>query len=295
MSDPFSPPQQNIRPPGNINNLQSRITKYARDNAVSVSRLNQRLLTEVTLGLLERARDLGVIPMYMAKGGMALELRFGMRARASGDLDIGIVAGGKPLLDVLDRVLKVGFSDFTFGRADGPDLLENVQTYRVNVKVAYRGRSFGTLSVDLNEATYETATTTQRTGLLMAVGLPGPLNVHLLDLHWQIAQKLHGATEPSRLGYTNRRHRDLLDVLMIQADPTVSLDLGRLREIVIAEFARRPHHKRWPPIFSLPVEWRAELARDARNIAFPMTDPDELARQFITFIAQIGDAGGTGR
>lgn len=287
MSDPFAPAPRAIKAPGNVNNLQSRITSYAREHGLSVSRLNQRILTEVTFGLLERARKLGIIPMYLAKGGMALELRFGIRARASGDLDIGIVAAGATLVDSFDRVLAVGFHDFTFARRDEPELLENAGTYRLKVKIAYRGRPFGTLSVDLNEASYETATTVEQTGLLTALGLPGPLNVPLLEPYLQIAQKLHGATEPDRADYTNRRHRDLLDVLVMTSDPRLSLDFARLRSVAVEEFARRPHHRSWSPAFALPDSWREGLAHDAQEIRFPTADPDELARRFTALIGEI--------
>jgi len=287
MSNPFAPVPPNIRPPGNLSNLQSRITAYARESGLSVSRLSQRILTEVMFGLLERARTLGVIEMYLAKGGMALELRFGIRARASGDLDIGITSGGEDLLTVFDRALRVGFDDFSFERRDSPEILENADTFRLKVKVAYRGRPFGTLSVDLNEADHETATTIHSTGVLVALGLPGPLDVPLLDPYIQLAHKLHGATEPDRADYTNRRHRDLLDVLVMTTDASLSLNLIYLRYVAIAEFARRRHHTRWPPIFALPFAWRTELARDAKEILLESSDPDELARRFIRFIVAI--------
>jgi Nucleotidyl transferase AbiEii toxin, Type IV TA system len=189
MSDPFTPAPRSIRAPGNVSNLRSRITAYARERGLSVSRLNQRILTEIVFGLLERSKDLGVIPMYLAEGGMALELRFGIRARASGDLDIGIVAGGDVLLETFDRALAVGFHDFTFARRGEPERLDNARTYRLKVKIACRGRPFGTLSIDLNEATHETAVTIEQTGVLTALGLPGPLNVPLLDPYPQIAHK----------------------------------------------------------------------------------------------------------
>lgn len=287
MSDPFTPKPRDIRAPGNVSNLQSRITAYARENGLTVKRLNQRVFTEAMFGLLERAQRLGIIPMYLVKGGMALELRFGVRARASGDLDLGIVAGDNILVEIFDRVLAVGFHDFTFERNAEPERLENVATYRLKVRIAYRGRAFGTLSVDLNEASYETATTIQQTGLLTALGLPGPLNVPLLDPYLQMAHKFHGATEPNRTDYVNRRHRDLLDVLVMRSDPQFALDLHHLRSVLIEEFARRPHHTRWPPLFTLPDAWRGELTRDALSIEFGTSDPDELARRFQSFIAEI--------
>ncbi len=64
---------------------------------------------------------------------------YASRARASGDLDIGIIGTGGTLLDIFDRVLAVGFDDFTFSRRGDAELLENVATYRLKVKIAYRG------------------------------------------------------------------------------------------------------------------------------------------------------------
>ncbi len=287
MFDPLTPQPRQVRPPGNLSNLQSRITKYARETGLTVSRLNQRVFTEVMFGLLARARGLAVIPMYLVKGGMALELRFGVRARASGDLDLGIVASDAVLIEVFDRVLAVGFDEFTFERRGEPERLENIATYRLKVKIAYRGRAFGTLDIDLNEASYETAVTMEQTGVLTALGLPGPLTVPLLDPYLQLAHKLHGATEPDRTGYVNRRHRDLLDILVMRSDPRLALDLTHLRTVVIEEFSRRPHHTSWPPIFAMRDAWREELARDARLIEFATSDPDELAQRLHTFIAEI--------
>ncbi len=68
------------------------------------------------------------------------------------------------------------------------------------------------------------------------------------------------------------------------------VDLLRLRSVAITEFARRPHHNRWPPTFTLPAAWRDELVRDAQAMRFVTTDPDELARRFSAFIAEIEGA-----
>lgn len=287
MHDPFKVVPASGRPPGNVHNLRSRLTRYAQEHGLNVKRLNQRLFTEVMFGLLERAKANGVIPMYLAKGGMALELRFGIRARASGDLDLGIVTGSGDLLSTFDRVLETGFHDFIFTRRGEPRVLENSQTYRLEVKIAYRGGDFGTLNVDLNEASFETATDVCTTGVLTALGLPGPLHVPLLDPYIQISHKLHGATEPDRDDYTNLRYRDLLDVLVMAGDPSVELDLSRLRATVVKEFSRRKHHRHWPPVFTLPAGWREELSREAVAIGFLTTDSDELGREFVAFIARI--------
>ncbi len=287
VSDPFSPQASKQKPPGSLQELQRRLTRYANAEGLNPGRVQQRICTEVVLATLERAQRAGVVQMYLAKGGMALEIRFGVLARASGDLDIGIVARGDELIAVFDRVLAVGFDDFTLTRPAEPHFLDRVSTYRLTVKIQYKGRPFGSLDVDLNEASHETAVTIERTGLLTALGLPGPISVPLLDPLIQLTHKIHGATEPSRADYKNNRHRDILDVLIIARD-LPNLDISRLRRALIDEFARRPYHTVWPPMrLELPDGWHDALARDAIDNDFAPADGVAIWREFVTFLVKI--------
>ena len=263
------------------------MNQYARENGLLPSRVYQRVYCELFCGLLAEAQAHGVIPMYLLKGGMALELRFGIRARASKDVDVGIISGADDLLAVFERVLVVGFAGFTFRLRDNIRHLENAVTYRLRVQILYAGRAFGTLDVDLNEADHESASDVVTTGVLTGLGLPGPLSVPVLDSHLQIAHKLHGATEPSRPDYENLRYRDVIDVLTFSRDKDLQINFQWLREVVIAEFARRKHHRTWPPIFELPQRWREPIQNEAKANDFPINDADELSREFVAFIAKI--------
>ena len=61
---------------------------------VPEARLYRRIATEVLFNVLEIAQQRGIIDRYAVKGGMALEVRFGMRARASRDVDVSVLATG---------------------------------------------------------------------------------------------------------------------------------------------------------------------------------------------------------
>lgn len=291
MSDPFTTTADVRKAPGSLAQLQRRIGDVARERSISVKRANQRVMTEVVLATLARAKTAGVIDMYLAKGGMALEIRFGIRARASLDLDVGIISSGTELLEAFDRSMNLGFDKFTFERKRDARLLENVATYRLQIQVSYMGRPFGSLPVDLNHASYETAITVEETGFLTALGLPGPHEVALLDPYLQIAHTLHGATEPSRADYRNLRHRDLLDIIVMTSDAAFDIDIPRLRRTIVDEFARRPRHQHWPPVFELPEDWRTELERDAAAIGIEPADADALNRRFLAFIDRIESSG----
>ena len=287
MLDALSPDPGELRAPGSINVLNSRVRQYATRYGLDVRRLNQRICTEVMFGTLERAKNAGIIDLYLAKGGMALEIRFGVHARASRDLDIGILSGGADLVALFDRVLTIGFDEFTLERPRDVRILENVSTYRFSVKIKYKRQPFGTLEVDLNEDSYETAVTIEQTAFLTALGLPGPLDVPLLDPYLQLAQKLHGATEPDRADYKNNRYRDILDVLVIASSDKIDLDFVRLRSVVTAEFARRPHHTSWLPIVAIPEAWHVPLAVEAATLGLSDHEAQSVVRSFIAFIARI--------
>jgi hypothetical protein len=275
-----------MKRPANLSDLQRRIDRYRRDAQLAPDRLHQRISSELLFGVLSEATAKNVIPMFLLKGGMAMELRFGLLARASGDVDIGIVSPSGDLVSALDRALSVGFAGFTFVRKGAPQHLEQAATHRVEIQISYRGKVFSVLRVDLNEASFETAADVVTTGVLTALGLPGPVDVPILEPYLQAAHKLHGATEPSRPDYVNNRYRDLIDILIF-AQNTPDISFPRLRRIALAEFARRKTHTNWPPIFRIPDTWLQGLQAEAEALHFSQTDPGELEYEFLRFIANI--------
>ncbi|NNM91819.1 MAG: nucleotidyl transferase AbiEii/AbiGii toxin family protein [Candidatus Eremiobacteraeota bacterium] len=283
MSDPLRPEPGIARVPANVNVLRANVDRYARTAGLGIKRVQQRVFAELVIGLLDNAKNKGVIPLYVVKGGMALELRFGIRARASGDLDIAL--SGDDVLALLDDALAVGFGEFAFERRDGSIYLQNAKTHRIGIKISYKGRAFGTIDLDINEEKAETATDMMTTSVITHLGLPGPLRVPIIDAHIHLAHKLHAATEPSRADYKNERYRDLIDALVIARDG--NLNFALLRNVVRDEFRRRKHHALWPPNWALPDEWHTPLQALARLHKFEPSDPKTIEREIIALIARI--------
>jgi hypothetical protein len=273
-----------MKPPGSLSELQRRISHLAKKRGESVPRVHHRVCSIIFCGLLESARSEGIIPTYVIKGGMAMELRFGMRARASQDLDIGIMGSLDELIPLFHKVLAVGFDGFSF-RVNDELLLSQVQTYRAAVRIQYLGHAFGKLQVDLNRADFETSEAeVLDTTLLGDLGLPAPIHVSLLDQSMQIAQKIHGATEASNASYVNRRYRDVIDIFIALEHGRIDPD--RLRVICREEFARRNTHA-WPPRLSRAIDWQEGLRDEARKAGFPNEDPHYLTTRFEAFIQDI--------
>ena len=55
-----------------------------------------------------------ILGSYFLKGGVALELRFATRARATKDLDLGLEGPRGSRVDLFQRALGLGFDAFTF-------------------------------------------------------------------------------------------------------------------------------------------------------------------------------------
>jgi hypothetical protein len=251
---------------------------------VPEARLYQRIATEVLFNVLELAQQRGIIARYAVKGGMALEVRFGMRARASRDLDVSVPIPFEAVPRILDEVLGVSFDDFIVRRRGPVQILEQARTYRAELDVQYRGRTLFRLDLDINGSEFEPSVDVLPSGVLTELGLPGPVHVALLDVTIQLAHKIHAATQPSTNDYRNQRFRDVLDALII-AD-SLSLDYEWARIVCGAEFARRGTHG-WPPNFQLDERWRAGLlAEAAAHGGFPDA-VDVIAQRFNYLLAAI--------
>jgi hypothetical protein len=61
--------------------------------------------THIISAALDRVRDEDGEPLFTLKGGAAMELRLGLRARASKDYDAAFRARAEDMLDAVDRAL----------------------------------------------------------------------------------------------------------------------------------------------------------------------------------------------
>ncbi len=264
--------------------LQRRITTLAKNRGIPETRLYQRIATEVLFNILELAHGDALIDRYAVKGGMALEVRFGMRARASRDVDVSIPVPFDAIRAVLDRIFTLRFSDFQLRRRGPLRMLDRVQAYRTEIEVRYAGKMLYRLDLDVNSSDFEPSVDVVPSGVLTELGLPGPVNVALLDVSAQLAHKIHGATQPSLNGYRNERFRDVLDALIIEEGS--ELDLEWVRIVCGAEFSRRATHG-WPPRLLLDERWQNGLRAEALANGYSIRDPQELARAFNALVERI--------
>ena len=102
--------------------LEQLITQWQKDSGQPVGRLNLRIAAMMLAGALARVVDADGQAIFATKGGIAMELRMGDRARATRDVDLVLRGDPQQLADLLDYGLREPYEGFAFRRSDITDL-----------------------------------------------------------------------------------------------------------------------------------------------------------------------------
>lgn len=277
------------KPPHNVQVLQRWVGEWARAEGVPAARLQRSVSYNVLAAMLASVRDLDGRPLFVLKGGVTMELRLDLRARATQDLDAAFRAEAAQMLDRLRDALEAGHDDFT-ATTTSMVQIGSTSAVRASVKLSYRGRSWATVPVELSPVVgsareeYDLV----RVRNLQPLGLDGPRAVPCLAIPHQIAQKLHACTEVFDDGPANARFRDLIDVLLLR-ELLAPDELPQVRAACVEIFVLRDKHS-WPPMLTTPDSWHAGYAALAAEIAFPVSDLDTAADAVQRLIEEIDQA-----
>lgn len=243
----------------------------------------------VVTAVLDRVRDEDGEPIFLLKGGVAMELRLQLRARTTKDYDAAIRGRIEEMMDKLDDAIATPWNEFTVTR-DAPERIPRTQAVRVKLKLAYKGRSWGTVEVELAPVEGEMGFELDRVPAapLDPLQVPMPHTAARVSLRYQVAQKVHACTEVFETAPENDRFRDVMDVLLVR-DLITDVGLGRVREACVDIFAVRGKHA-WPPTLTVYESWREPFAALARENGFTPEDIDVAAEDFGELIIVIDAA-----
>lgn len=294
-------------PPLNFAQLNTRVEEAARDLGVPVARVRRMLCTLIVSQMLPDA--------VAIKGGMGVKLRMGESGtRATADLDVSTLRRGEEFEEAFRVSLAPGWGTVpaTKGaRKQDPDAPGRVaftadlksrplhdpglaqpqyvmRPYRVTL--SFLGREWGGLDLEVSDPEIEPHAHTRRQidGELIELssrfGFGALQPVELIDLEYQIAQKIHALTDPDY----SRAH-DLVDLqLLWAAEP----ELDSVREFCVRTFNFR-RAQEWPPVPLRPMDdWEPayNLSREETEIdggSLVLADIDsarEWLKQIITSI-----------
>lgn len=272
---------ERARPARRLQGLERWLEDWAKATGTTGGRLRRQLGVAVVAGMLDAVRDEAGRHRFVIKGGSALELRFGLRARSSRDLDSiyrGVTA--EAAIEAEAAVTKEwqGFTGIVarVETVEVPGLA--VPPIRFDVRLSYRGDPFATVPMEVSgpEGAAVEGEDLVVAPSLAPVGLEGPDVVPCLSLAYQIAQKLHACTDPLDGIRPNDRARDLADILLIEELAADRLEFGELAAACADIFSARDRHP-WPPELVVHDHWADLWARIVEDDGFPITDVQEAA------------------
>jgi hypothetical protein len=272
--------------------IERWVNEYAREQGMVVGRLQRWVWFMVVLAVLDRVRNEAGEPLFILKGGAAMELRLRLQARTTKDIDTIFRESTEQMLERLDEALQAGWNDFTFERTP-PAPIKNTRSVRLHIKLAYRGRRWGTVLLEVAPAEGEAGDDVEMLDAIAIeqFGLDGPTRVPCLGVRYQMAQKIHACTEPPPNGKEeNQRFHDLLDLILLRE--LVNEDWAGVRAACVDTFKVRDKQP-WPPALVIQPSWPQAFAALAAEHGFDITDVHEAGRQVSELIAWI-DAAGAG-
>lgn len=277
------------KPPHSVKVLHSWIATYAKQTEQVPERIIRSVSYMIAALALERARDQSGAPLFLIKGGVMIELRLGLRARATRDLDAVFRAEFSTWLDRLDGAIRQPVGDFTLTRTE-PEQIKQTNTWRLQLIIDYRGRRWAQIPLEIASAEVPDVLEVEHVQPLRIsqLGLPEPESVAVVGPRYQIAQKLHACTERFETGPDNDRFRDLMDLLLLREILT-DTDLPRVHEACSRIFEARKKHS-WPPTVTVYGSWRAPYREMAREERFEIETVEDAAALVTEMIAQINSA-----
>lgn len=212
---------------------------------------NRTLVANAIVGLM--------MPDGAVKGGSAMKIRFGDKGtRASTDLDVARSSDLDTFMGQFEERLADGWHGFE-GRIvpRDPAHPEGIPTSYVmrpyDVKLSYLGSSWCTVPLEVGHNEIGDADEPDllppidANAVLESMGFPAIGAIPTMAIDHQIAQKLHGASEPG-----SRRAHDLIDLQLIFLRSNV--DLAKARRTCERLFAYRKRQA-WPPKVLINEGW----------------------------------------
>jgi len=263
--------------------LEQLVGRYSKHYQVPQGRIRNWISFMVLASALERVRNESGATAFVVKGGVALELRLRLRARATKDFDAVFRDQFGEMSQILDLALGQPYGDFHFARRGEIRELGG-KAKRIEVRVQYRGKSWATVQLEVSAAAGREIEAERIAATdLSELGLDGPEFIHCLSVRYQIAQKIHAVTTPAWENRPNHRYRDLVDLWLLRH---IGVDAGEVRVACEDVFRAREMHP-WPPELHIPAHWATPFARLAGEVGLPTTDVEAAASSLRDWIAVI--------
>lgn len=270
-----------MKPPHNVAALERALRQLASTDEGGVQL--RFLLSSVVAGqFLEGA---------VMRGGASLKLRYGSATtRFTKDFDAARNISEDDFVERFNAKLSAGWAGFSGrivkkSKAKPKDLPAKYVMQPFEVKLTYNNNPWCTVWLELSYNEVGDADECESVELQQDVielfeklNLPRPRPIPLMKIAYQVAQKIHGATDKEYV-----RANDLVDLQLIFARESVNLE--EVAVICKRLFANRKKQD-WPSYIEVSDEWRVDY--EALRQSLPVLDSaDDAIRWANDLIAKI--------
>lgn len=244
--------------------LEQRLKNEAQTTDIALIRLRKRVAFERFLARLATSESSG----WVLKGAFALELRLGLRARTTKDIDLGRADDEEAATEHLEAATHIDLGDFfvfEVRRTPALDAATGFHAVRFTVRADLDGRRFEQFPVDV---AFSEAMPIQAEPLFGANSLEfadvAELQLPVVSLEQHVAEKLHAYTGAfGRDQRESTRVKDLVDLVLI--GEMAELDAKRLRQALTTTFELRARQP-LPSAIPSPPSWARPYAALAREV-----------------------------
>lgn len=194
------------RPPGDLSHLERLLRAWVDEtNEQTAARARTLVAVTVVAQMLDGLRDSDGKHLFVFKGGAGLQMRFGIRARATKDLDAAYREDMDLMVEQVTDAVAEGWSGFG-GRITNVEPITRAGVspapIRMKIKIQYRRKDFMTLPFEVSAAEASSVDDPELVPIalnLEALQLQGPDELPLLPLRYQIAQSCTRAASRRRM------------------------------------------------------------------------------------------------
>ena len=261
--------------------LETRLLNQSIRESTSLVRLRKLVAFDRLLARLLLAQP----ESWMLKGGLALQLRLGQRARTTKDVDIQLCLPLAQIGSTLRRAAEMNLGDwFSYTVRPDPKLLPGPAdgSWRFFISAQLDSRTFETfhLDVGLGDPVLETADMLTTPPLLAFAGIP-PLSLPCYPISQHLAEKVHAYVRP-RISGESTRVKDLVDIVLVASSCQVTAPA--LRAAIAAVFGARGSDEPPTSLPEPPPAWTAQYRRLALDSGLPNSSLSQAMVQARAFL-----------
>lgn len=285
-SHPFDSLPDRGKQPKSKRHLDAWIQQAQSKTGVRANRLGWLVASSVVIAALQRTRAGDGHPRFLLKGGAYLEIRLGLRSRATKDVDILFRGDFAEFVDALDATLAEPWGVVELQRT-AIETIERaariVKPRRFKIKLTVGGQTWRSIDVEVapDEGRAGEQVELFRGTPLGHFGLPSPMEFAGIVFGYQVAQKLHACTDPHQPpDAVNDRARDVVDLTLIHtAFYGDGNDFAMLRRACVDLFKARAAEaealgrpiRAWPPTVVAHDHWLTDFDAASNGVGLDVT------------------------